>query len=83
MPDIYYGRSVRALCADGIERAATPRRYAYDGSIAGDTYFSAPAFTRANGRTVRGYISGRDDGIDGYTFRAYTYGKNADAIPTS
>jgi len=86
MSEIYYGDSVKATCADGRVRCATPRRYSYNGSIAGDTFFSAPAFVRVNGRTVRGYISGadtldRDAGITTeYTFRAYTYRKNADAI---
>ena len=77
MADIYYGQSVRAVCTDGVTRAATPRRYSYDGSLAADTFFSVPAFVRANGRTVRGYIG--NDG-EGCYFRAYTYRKNHDAI---
>jgi hypothetical protein len=61
----------KALCADGV------RRYARITSEP-DTFFSIPAQVKVQGKTVSGFITGRerDDGESDYSFVAYSYGKN-------
>jgi hypothetical protein len=77
--------SARAMCADGTVRSV---RFA-NGGIA-DTFFSVPGRVSVAGRTVSGYVTVST--ADGYStvtdddppvvkFRAYQYGKNADALP--
>lgn len=81
MSDIYYGQSIPAACADGRVRRAVPRRYAYDGSLATDTWFSVPAFVRVKGKTVRGFLStGTESDLP--VFYAYRYCKNAPLLVT-
>jgi hypothetical protein len=75
---IYQGAWVRpwkvtkALCADGVRRTAW---------IAGeaDTFFSIPARVKVKGKTVAGFVTGRDreDGVKDFEFVAYQYRKNA------
>lgn len=66
-----------AKCADGATRRAMVKCYSHDGSFAADTWFSVPAYVKANGKTVRGYVSSNEDGLE---FRAYLYRKNHSAI---
>lgn len=61
----------RVLCEDGIERTIIVRD--------NDTYFSTPGKTKAHGKTVTGFVS-YDSDLERFTFKAYTYGKNADVI---
>lgn len=74
--EIYY-KPLRAMCADGTERRVMVKAYRFDGSLAADTFFSVPAYVKANGKTVRGYYSADSDGAK---FHAYTYRKNHTAI---
>ena len=69
----------KVKCCDGKTRTARVRSY-WDGRSWGfhaDTYFSVPAYVKAGGKTVRGYVTGTDDGLE---FRAYLYRKNHGAI---
>lgn len=74
----------RVLCSDGKVRATSRI------SSTPDTFFSVPCAVKVNGRTVSGYLT--CETLDGFTcampddptvvkFCAYTYGKNADALP--
>lgn len=74
----------RALCSDGKVRALS--RIAQTA----DTFFSVPASVKVDGRTVSGYVT--TETAQGFTtesagdptvvkFVAYTYGRNADALP--
>jgi hypothetical protein len=94
--EITYDRTVKAICEDGRTRTANVRTYAYDNSMAADTYFSVPAFVRAHGRTVRGYVSREWEDADGarhetqgesgraiWSFRAYTYCRNHALVETT
>ena len=74
--EIFY-KPVRALCADGKTRTCRVKCYRYDGSMAADTWFSVPAYVKANGKTVRGYYTSDDTGPQ---FHAYLYRKNHGAI---
>lgn len=62
---------LRALCQDGKRRTAWISGEA-------DTYFSIPARVKVHGRTVSGFVTGREagEGEQDYEFIAYTYGKN-------
>lgn len=83
--DGIYRYPVLALCADGQVRVAKARAY-WDGQrlcMDGDTWFSVPARVRAHGKTVAGYISGREKTPEcnaEYVFHAYLYRKNAGVI---
>ena len=77
------GARYRVVCADGIVRTATATAEA-------DTWFSVPARVQVKGRTVAGYVSAVEwfdimTAVERpaarYTFRAYQYRKNADALP--
>ena len=57
MPD-YFRKPVAAICPDGAVRRVLARAHCCDGSLAGDTYFSVPAYARVRGATVRGYVTG-------------------------
>lgn len=69
-----------ALCSDG------QRRYARITGEA-DTFFSIPAQVKVRGKTVSGYITGREydpergDYSQDYAFIAYEYGKNGHLLP--
>lgn len=74
----------RAVCSDGTVRAVR-----FGAGIA-DTFFSVPCSVKVAGRTVSGYVT--VETVEGWTtetdgdpacvkFIAYTYGKNADALP--
>lgn len=69
MPSEVFRKPLKALCADGKVRTAHVKAYRYDGSLAADTWFSVPAYVKANGRTVAGYVSGCDE-APGMVFRA-------------
>ena len=80
MSEIVY-RPHKMKCADGVTRTVRVRSY-HDGRrwcMHGDTYFSVPAFTKANGKTVRGFVSSAEGVL---VFSAYRYHKNAGAIRT-
>jgi hypothetical protein len=77
MSEIFY-KPVKVLCTDNVTRTARVKCYCYDGSFAADTFFSVPAYVKANGKTVRGYLTSDNDV---YKFRAYLYCKNHAAIP--
>lgn len=65
-----------ALCADG------KRRYAKITSPEPDTFFSIPASVHVQGKTITGYITGREtDGDPDYEFRAVRTGKNYALLP--
>jgi hypothetical protein len=61
-----------ALCEDGR------RRYAKI-TAQPDTFFSIPAQVKVQGKSVSGFITGREreDGASDYEFIAYAYGRNA------
>lgn len=74
-------RPHKAICADGVTRTARIRS-CWNGrewAMHGDTFFSVPAFVKAHGKTVRGFVTGTEEGLK---FVAYTYRKNHTAIPT-
>ena len=71
--EVFYSSDGKARCEDGKLRTVYVKRYRYDGSYAADTWFSVPAYVKASGTTVRGYLTMDDDGPE---FRAYTYCKN-------
>ncbi len=78
MSEIFYAAK-KALCPDGKIRTARVKCYAYDGSMAADTWFSVPAFVKANGKTVRGYVTGSETEPK-LEFRSYLYRKNHSAF---
>lgn len=65
-----------ALCSDGKRRVALITGEA-------DTFFSIPARVSVKGKTVTGFVTGRegDDGERDYEFIAYTYRKNGHLLP--
>lgn len=68
----YVPRKVlHCLCQDGKRRTVIATREA-------DTFFSIPARVQVKGKTITGYITGREteDGKQDYEFRAYLYRKN-------
>ena len=66
----------KALCADGVRRTAWITAPA-------DTFFSIPARVKVKGRTVSGYITGREaeDGGADYEFRAAQTRKHYNLLP--
>lgn len=76
MSETYYG-PVKARCDDGKTRTAMVKMYSYDGSYAADTFFSVPAYVKAFGKTVRGFVTNEDGEPQ---FVAYRYRKNCDVI---
>jgi hypothetical protein len=79
MPSETFYKPVKAICADGVIRTCRVKCYWHDGSFASDTFFSVPAYVKAKGKTIRGYVTGIDpeenNGMK-YSFRAYLYRKN-------
>lgn len=78
MSEIMY-RPHKVICDDGIIRTARVRSY-WDGRnwcAYADTWFSVPAYTKARGKTVRGYVTSGDAGP---RFVAYLYRKNHQAV---
>lgn len=76
--EIFY-RPHKARCADGVIRSARVRSY-YDGRrwcMHGDTYFSVPAVVTVARKTIRGYVTTTDEGLE---FQAYQYRKNHQLI---
>jgi len=65
----------KALCSDGVRRTAWI-------SAEADTWFSIPARVKVKGKTVSGYITGREgpNGERDSEFRQYIYGKNANLL---
>ena len=79
MREIQYRPLPGVLCDDGRKRTARVRSY-WDGTQwcnHADTWFSVPAYVKASGKTVRGYVTGSDDGP---RFHAYLYRRNHAAI---
>lgn len=76
---ICYALKARATCADAIERTVHLRSY-WDGqryASHADTYFTVPAFVRAKGRAVRGFVTMEDGATQ---FHASKNSKNANLI---
>lgn len=66
----------KCLCSDGVRRTAWITSEA-------DTYFSIPARVKVKGKTVSGYVTGREteDLKPDSEFRQYLYAKNANLLP--
>lgn len=79
--DLIGWRSAPALCADGKIRTVRVKSV-WDGArwvYLADTFFSVPARVCANGKTVAGFVEGRE-GEPNLEFHAYLYRRNAFAI---
>jgi hypothetical protein len=78
----YYGmwqiptHATKVLCSDGR------RRYAKVTAPA-DTWFSLPARVKVKGKSVSGYLTGRQDeeGREDVEFVSYFYDKNHELLP--
>ena len=68
---------VDALCEDGRRRTARVTGEA-------DTFFSVPASVKVAGKSVSGFITGREseENQQDYEFIAYSYGKNGHLLDT-
>ena len=84
MRDLIAWRPHPALCVDGKIRAAHVKSV-WDGArwqFLADTFSSVPARVHANGKTVAGYVSGRE-GTPDLEFHAFLYRRNHAAIKES
>lgn len=68
-------KATKCLCSDGVRRTAWVSGQA-------DTWFSIPARVKVKGKTVSGYVTGRDfDHPNDLEFHQYLYCKNHNLLP--